>query len=85
MSGTYVVHVGDRGRLVLPAELRRRARLTPGTALTLVATDDATMLLTQEQLRDLVRRDLAGTSLVDELLGERRQEAAREDALRGTA
>ena len=38
------------------------------------------MMLTREQLKDLVRADLDGLNLVDELLAARRKEAAAEDA-----
>ena len=74
MSGTYVTRVGDRGRIVLPAELRAEAGLEPGTAVTLVATGSGVALLTREQLRDWVRRDLEGLDLVDDLLLSRRRE-----------
>lgn len=79
VSGTYDVVVGDRGRFVIPRELRDRAGLTDGTPLTLVETAQGVVMLTRSQLRDLVRRDLAGLDLVGELLGERRSAAAAED------
>ena len=78
MNGTYQTTVGDRGRLVIPAELRDRARLTEGTALTLIETPAGVVLLTRPQLQALVRADLAGLDLVGELLAERREEAAAE-------
>lgn len=80
MSGTYQLTVGDRGRVVIPAELRDRADLKPGTTLTLMETPTGFVLLTRAQLRDLVRADLAGVDLVGDLLADRRAEAAREDA-----
>lgn len=79
MSGTYQLTVGDRGRVVIPAELRDRADLKPGTTLTLMETPTGFVLLTRAQLRDLVRADLAGVDLVGDLLADRRAEAARED------
>ncbi|HAW10561.1 MAG: AbrB/MazE/SpoVT family DNA-binding domain-containing protein [Candidatus Dormibacteria bacterium] len=78
MNGTYQTTVGDRGRLVIPAELRDRAGLTEGTALTLIETPAGVVLLTRPQLQALVRADLAGLDLVGELLAERREEAAAE-------
>ena len=78
MSGTYQTTVGDRGRLVIPAELRDRAGLTEGTALTLIETAGGLVVLTRPQLRALVRADLAGLDLVGELLAERGVEAAAE-------
>lgn len=79
MNGTYKVVVGDRGRLVVPVEVRERAGLDEGTVMILVETDDGLVLLSQEQLRARVRADRRGTSLVEELLGERREAAAAED------
>jgi AbrB family looped-hinge helix DNA binding protein len=80
VSGTYQVIMGDRGRLVIPADLRERAGLAEGTALVLLETPTGLVLLTRPQLRELVRGDLAGLDLVGELLAERRAEAAAEDA-----
>lgn len=80
MYGTYQVIVGDRGRLVVPAEVRERTGLTEGTTLVMLETPGGLVLLTQEQLRSRVRADLAGLDLVGELLADRRAEAAEEDA-----
>jgi AbrB family looped-hinge helix DNA binding protein len=80
MNGTYQIMMGDRGRLVIPAELRERAGLSEGTALILLETPTGLVLLTRPQLQELVRADLAGLDLVGELLTERRAEAAAEDA-----
>jgi AbrB family looped-hinge helix DNA binding protein len=71
--------MGDRGRLVIPAELRERAGLAEGAALTLLETRGGLVLLTRPQLQQLVRADLAGLDLVSELLAERRAEAAAEE------
>jgi AbrB family looped-hinge helix DNA binding protein len=80
MGGTYQVAMGDRGRLVIPADLRERAGLTEGTALILLETPGGLVLLTRPQLQDLVRADLTGLDLVGELLAERRTSATTEDA-----
>jgi hypothetical protein len=48
--------------------------------LVLFETPRGVVLLTREQLKDLVRADLDGLGLVDELLSSRRKEAAAEDA-----
>ena len=72
--------MGDRGRIVVPADVRMRAGLDEGTPIVLVESDDGLVLLTREQLRARVRQNLAGLNLVDELLAERRLDAAREDA-----
>ncbi len=70
--------MGDRGRLVVPLELRVRLGLEPGSALLLVETPDGVVLTTREQAQRLVRAQLAGASLVEQLLDERRAAAAHE-------
>jgi len=80
MSGTFNLVVGDRGRLVVPVEVRERAGLKPGTPLVLLETPSGLVLLTREQLRDRVRAELGGLDLVSELLADRRAAAAAEDA-----
>ncbi len=80
MSGTYNLTMGDRGRLVVPAEVRARAGLAEGTALVLLDTGQGLVLLTREQLLARVRDELAGADLVTSLLTERRAAAARDDA-----
>lgn len=80
MSGTHTVIMGDRGRIVVPAQVRSRAGLAEGTPMVLVESSDGLVLLTRDQLRERVRQNLAGLDLVGELLSERRHAAAREDA-----
>ena len=71
--------MGDRGRLVIPADLRERAGLAEGTALILLETPTGLVLLTRAQLQELVLADLAGLDLVV-TPSERRAEATAEDA-----
>jgi len=80
MSGTHNVVMGDRGRLVVPADVRDRVGLTAGTPLVLVETANGLVLLKREQLRRRVRDELQGLDLVGELLAERKVAADREDA-----
>ncbi len=80
MSGTYPATMGDRGRLVVPAELRERAGLHEGRPVVLVETPQGVLLLTREQLRDLVRGGLDGKDLVGQLLADRRAASSGEDA-----
>ncbi len=72
--------MGNRGRLVVPAELRERAGLREGSRLLLVETDSGVVLLTRDQVKARVRADLAGLDLVSQLLADRRLDAASEDA-----
>ena len=80
MSGTYTVLMGDRGRIVVPSEVRHRAGLVEGTPMVLVESGDGLVLLTRYQLKERVRQNLAGLDLVTELLSGRRYSASREDA-----
>jgi AbrB family looped-hinge helix DNA binding protein len=81
----YTVAVGERGRLVLPAQLRRRLDLQPGDRLVIITEPDGgfRVVSAREQARRLygLYRELAGGgSLADDLVAERREEARREDA-----
>ncbi len=71
--------MGDRGRLVIPAELRSRAGLVEGTPIVLLDTPGGVVMMSREQLKTRVRAELAGLDLVTELLEERRRAAASED------
>ncbi len=79
MDGTYYLAMGDRGRVVVPAEVRERYDLVPGTRLIMLETPRGLLVLTRAQLKSLVRDKLAGLPLVEELLEERRRAAAAED------
>ncbi len=72
--------MGDRGRLVIPAQVRERAGLREGVPLVLLETEAGIVLVTRAQLRERVRSDLAGLDLVGELLSQRRADAADDDA-----
>jgi AbrB family looped-hinge helix DNA binding protein len=72
--------MGDRGRLVVPAELRERLDLKPGTPLVLLETPQGLVLATRTQVKELVRDRLQGFDVVGELLADRRRQAAAEDA-----
>jgi len=79
----YSVELGDRGRLVLPADVRRRLRLEEGDRLILTVEPDGDLRLValREQVRRLrgLLKDVApGRDLADELIRERREEARRE-------
>ena len=81
----FSIALGNRGRLVLPAALRRRLDLPPGDRLIVTVDDQGgfRVVSAREQARGLrgLYRDLApDRSLVDELLAERREEARREAA-----
>lgn len=77
------VKVGPDGRILIPANLRRAAGLEPGT--TVVVSLDGGSLRVETVLAQVrrVQTLLAplrrpGVSIVDELIAERRAEAAQE-------
>ena len=74
------MRVGDRGRVVLPAELRERRNWSEGTTLIAVETDGGVILTRRDELEQLVRAQLTGVDLVTTLIEERRLAATSEDA-----
>jgi AbrB family looped-hinge helix DNA binding protein len=81
----YTIELGDRGRLVLPADVRRRLGLEEGERLILTVESDGDLRLVslREQVRRLrgLLKDVApGRDLAGELIEERREEARREDS-----
>ena len=80
---TYVLHLGDRGRLVLPAELRKSLGLKAGEELVLTVDEEGGMRLTSQRQRlDRLQGMFASIQphriLSEELIRERRREARRE-------
>lgn len=71
--------MGNRGRIVVPAEVRDRSGMHEGTQLVLFETPSGLVVMSRERLKDLVRRDLEGHDLVTELLSERRLAADEEN------
>jgi AbrB family looped-hinge helix DNA binding protein len=80
----YAVDVADRGRVVLPAGLRRDLGIHTGDRFTVTVDDDGSLRLTRridivKRLRGVYRQLAPGRSLADELIAERRREAKRDD------
>ncbi|PKO63884.1 MAG: AbrB family transcriptional regulator [Betaproteobacteria bacterium HGW-Betaproteobacteria-17] len=78
------VQVGAQGRLVIPAALRKALRLQPGDRL-IARQEGETLVLERrgaiaKRLQDRFRHIPQKVSLVDELIAERRAEAAKEGA-----
>ena len=76
--------VQDGGRLVVPVELRRELGLQTGSDVILDIVNGALRVRTMEQVvkdaQATMRRYVPeGVSLVDELIADRRAEAAREE------
>src|SRR5712692_5884145 len=80
----YSVTMADRGRLVLPAEVRERLNINEGDRLAVILEQDGTIKLQTRavairNLRGAFKHLAPGRSLVDELIAERRREAAMEE------
>ncbi len=84
MSHTVRVTIGDRGRLMLPAKVRSALGLKQGMQMLLSTEADGSLRLrpyraVADQNRGRFANLTEEGSLVDELLAERRAEAAREE------
>jgi AbrB family looped-hinge helix DNA binding protein len=80
----YGVTVAARGRIVLPAGVRRALSLEEGDRLQLTVERDGSLRLTSfaaiaSSARGAYRERARGRSLAAELVAERRREAERED------
>jgi AbrB family looped-hinge helix DNA binding protein len=83
MSTTHLIRVGNKGRTVVPADVRERFGWSEGA--TLIALEgaevmDGLLILSQDAALATIRSQLSSHELVAELLAERRATAAREDA-----
>lgn len=80
----FQVVVADRGRIVLPADVREQLEIKDGDRLWLVVDPDGTIRV---QTRAVIIRNMQGAfahlsperNAVDELIAERRREAAMEE------
>ena len=82
---TVSVRLEKSGRILIPAAIRRELSLKEGSELLLRLSDAGLQIRTRGQALDRVRARLRkyvpeGRVLSQELLDERREEAAREDA-----
>ncbi|MFC5992848.1 AbrB/MazE/SpoVT family DNA-binding domain-containing protein [Pseudonocardia hispaniensis] len=83
------VVVNRDGRVLIPKQMRQELGFTPGERLILAVEDGRAVLESREQLMARIRREVAeswcgdpGASVVDELIADRRAEAAVEDSAR---
>lgn len=76
------VQVGAQGRLVIPVALRKALQLKPGDRLVARIVDEGLVLERREtvekRLRDRFRHIPGDVRLAEELIAERRAEAAKE-------
>ena len=79
---TIVVKIGQGGRIVLPAQIRKALGVTTGDDLILALSDGEVRMFTRREAirraQGMLKHLAPGRSLVDELIAERRAEAANE-------
>jgi AbrB family looped-hinge helix DNA binding protein len=73
------MRVGDKGRVVVPAEIRDHRGWAEGTVLIAIESERGVLLMSRDEARALLREQLEGRDLVAELLAERAAEARRDD------
>lgn len=80
MSVTSTVFVGPKGRVVIPAEIRRELAITEGSELVALVEGEAVVLVPRSAIKSRLRSIFAGveSSMREELMAERRMEAERE-------
>ena len=85
MATTVKIRIGPGGRIVSPAEFRHQLGMSVGDTVVLTCDDrEVRMSTIDERIRraqDMVARYIqpGGPSMADELIAERRAEAARDD------
>lgn len=81
-SNENEVQVGAQGRVVIPAALRKAMKLEPGDRLVVRKVGESLVLerreVVERRLRERFRHIPRDVSLADELIAERRAEAAGE-------
>lgn len=80
MSDTDVVQVGPKGRVVIPAPIRRLLGIEQGTRLTVLVDGEAVVLVPRDAVERRLHAIFSGVpaSMARELIQERRAEAAAE-------
>ncbi|MGH9025316.1 MAG: AbrB/MazE/SpoVT family DNA-binding domain-containing protein [Acidimicrobiia bacterium] len=80
MSDTHIVQVGAKGRVVLPAPLRRQLRIEEGSELVALIEGEAVVLLPRDAVGRRLQAMFADVpgSLADGLAADRRAEVEAE-------
>jgi AbrB family looped-hinge helix DNA binding protein len=82
VGDTSLVEVGPKGRVVIPAAIRRELGIAEGSQLVALVEGGGVVLLPRAEVRRRLRGMFAGvgTSMAAELVRDRRREARREDS-----
>jgi AbrB family looped-hinge helix DNA binding protein len=80
MSDTDLVSVGPKGRVVIPAGIRRELGIEEGSELVALIEGDAIVLVPRLAIKSRLRSIFADVrvSMRQELIAERRAEAVRD-------
>jgi AbrB family looped-hinge helix DNA binding protein len=83
MNSEARVRINENGRVVIPASFRKALGINAGDEVVVRLEDDELRIMTMKhriaRAQRLVRKYVRpGTSLVDELIAERREEARKE-------
>ena len=80
VSDTSVVEVGPKGRVVIPAAIRRELGIAQGSELVALVEGGGVLLLPRAEVKRRLRSMFASVegSLAQELITERRREAESE-------
>ena len=80
MSDTSIVLVGPKGRVVIPAGIRRQLHLEEGSELVALLEGQGVLLIPRAAVKHRLRSMFAGvkSSMAAELQAERRAEVERE-------
>lgn len=83
MEDVYKAKINEEGRLVIPAAYRKQYGLGTGQEVMLRVTQDGLLITTFDKALQRFQDDVAAlvasnVSLVDELIADRRKEAATE-------
>lgn len=63
---------------MIPSALRRSQKWEPGTQLLMLDTPNGVITMTQQQAKQVIRKQIGAGRLVEELLAERRSAAQKE-------
>lgn len=77
---SHAVALGDRGRFVIPSDVRERHGWETGTPLVALDTDAGLIVMSTDEALSWLQSRLEGRDLVAELLADRKAEVEREGA-----
>ena len=79
MMGNMEAQVRSRGRVTIPAEIRRHFGIRSRTKLIVREEEEHIVVMTFAQYVHALRGILKGKGIMEQLMTERRREAQRED------